>query len=98
AEAAPVRAAIAELLAAPAELLPPAPGTAPPLRAGTAVTTAARADLAALETGLSLLPIAVRELARALGAPLSPEDDFRLSAALDRARVAARAARSNGGA
>jgi hypothetical protein len=94
-----VRAAVAELLAAPAELAPPASDAAlhAPLRAGTALSAAARGAFPALVDGLAFLPLAVRELARALAMPLAPEDDVRLDAALDRALAAAAAARSHAG-
>jgi hypothetical protein len=86
-----VRAAVAELLAAPTELAPPRDDAAEPapLRAGSALSAAARGAFPALVDGLAFLPLAVREVARAVGTPLAPEDDVRLAAALDRSLAAA---------
>jgi hypothetical protein len=85
-----VRAAIAELLAAPGELAPPGdPLVRSPLAAGSALTAAARAAFPALVRGMALLPVAVRELARALGSPLALEDAARLGAAVERVLAAA---------
>jgi hypothetical protein len=86
-----VRAAVAELLAAPAELAPPASDATlhAPLTAGTALSAAARGAFPALVDGLAFLPRAVRELARALAMPLAPEEEVRLDAALHRALAAA---------
>jgi hypothetical protein len=86
-----VRAAVAELLAAPPELGPPWDGAAEPapLRAGSALSAAARGAFPALVDGLAFLPLAVREVARALGTPLVAEDDVRLAAVLDRSLAAA---------
>lgn len=91
-EADVVRAAIAELLAAPGELVPQVDSAPPPLPAGSALVTAARTAYPALVAGLDLLPRAVRELARALGSPLEGRDEARLDAAMERALATAAAA------